>query len=229
MIKGFGRPGVLKGAVTVFCFALVVACSDQSPVEMFRSMVATTAAAPTAAIAPAPPAPAPAPALVDLSGGAVPGLAVHSTLKLDGPIRAGEFAWNEQGAPEGPVKVIVDIAAQRMYVYRGGVEIGRSSILYGADEKPTPLGTFPILEKKVDHVSNIYGAPMPYMLRLTMDGIAIHGSEVDDWSATNGCVGVPDDFARLLFEKVRLGDKILITNNWMTEHYAEQERPQYSV
>ena len=221
MIKGFARPGVMKGAFTLFCFALVVACSEQSPVEMFRSMVATTAAAPTAS-APAPAAlvSAPAPAPVDLSGGAVPGLAVHSTLQLDGPIRSGEFAWNDKNAPAGPLKIVVDVEAQRLYVYRGGVEIGRSSILYGADEKPTPLGTFPILEKDADHVSNIYDAPMPYMLRLTMDGVAIHGSQVDEWSATNGCIGVPDEFARLLFSAVKLGDPIVVTKDWMPRTYG---------
>ena len=39
---------------------------------------------------------------------------------------------------------------------------------------PTPTGVFPITEKKRHHVSNLYDAPMPYMLRLTDDGIAIH-------------------------------------------------------
>ena len=229
MIKEFARRGVWKGGLTLACFALVVACSDESPIAMFQSVISSSPTASPVRTAPAPAALAPAPAPVDLSGGAIPDLAVHSTLELDGPIRAGEFAWNDQGAPQGPVKIVVDIAAQRMYVYRGGVEIGRSSILYGADEKPTPLGTFPILEKDADHVSNIYDAPMPYMLRLTMDGIAIHGSEVDDWSATNGCIGVPDDFAKLLFDQVRLGDKVLVTNGWMTEHYAAQEAPSYGA
>jgi lipoprotein-anchoring transpeptidase ErfK/SrfK len=75
--------------------------------------------------------------------------------------------------------VVVDLAWQRLYAYRGGVEIGRAAILYGADDKPTPTGSFKILQKKKDHISNLYGAPMPFMLRLTNDGIAIHGSEVE--------------------------------------------------
>src|SRR3546814_5545046 len=66
--------------------------------------------------------------------------------------------------------------AALIHVYRAGNEIGRSSIIYGYDDKPTPTGVYPILQKDIDHVSNIYkGAPMPWMLRLTWTGISIHG------------------------------------------------------
>jgi lipoprotein-anchoring transpeptidase ErfK/SrfK len=100
------------------------------------------------------------------------------------------------------------------------VEIGRAAILYGADDKPTPAGTFTILEKKRHHVSNLYGAPMPYMMRLTWDGVAIHGSEVEWGSATHGCVGVPSEFAALLFAAARKGDPVLVTNRWRTDLYG---------
>jgi hypothetical protein len=30
--------------------------------------------------------------------------------------------------------------------------------------------------------------------------------------ATNGCVGVPEDFARKLFDIARVGDKIIVTD-----------------
>jgi lipoprotein-anchoring transpeptidase ErfK/SrfK len=114
---------------------------------------------------------------------------------------AGDYAWEDSGVPQGELRIVVDLAWQRLYAYRGGVEIGRAAILYGADDKPTPTGTFKILQKKKDHISNLYGAPMPFMLRLTNDGIAIHGSEVEDGYATHGCIGVPDEFAALLFRR----------------------------
>ncbi len=53
---------------------------------------------------------------------------------------------------------------------------------------------------------------MPYMLRMTNDGISIHGSEIDWGYATHGCIGVPVAFARKLFGAVKLGDKIIVTN-----------------
>ncbi|WP_425288434.1 L,D-transpeptidase family protein [Sphingomonas gellani] len=96
-------------------------------------------------------------------------------------------------------------------MFRSGYEIGTAAILYGARDHPTPLGTVPITEKDADHVSNIYHAPMPYMLRLTDDGVAIHGSEVDWGGASHGCLGVPIAFAKLLFEQACVGDRVYIT------------------
>lgn len=147
---------------------------------------------------------------------------VNGILELDSPIDYGDYAWNEEGVPEGPTTIVVDIRAQRLYAYRGGIEIGRSSILYGADDKPTPLGVFPILQKKRHHISNLYGAPMPYMMRLTMDGVAIHASDVEEGYATHGCVGVPMEFAALLFAEAKMGDKVLVTDAWKPEIYWKQ-------
>jgi lipoprotein-anchoring transpeptidase ErfK/SrfK len=140
---------------------------------------------------------------------------VDMTIKrvLDiGPIKFGDYAWDDKGVPDGPLIITVDLAAQTLSVFRGGYEIGAAAILYGADEKPTPLGTFPILMKDARHVSRTYGnAPMPYTLRLTADGVAIHGSKVEWGYATHGCIGVPVAFARLLFAQAKLGDRVIIT------------------
>ncbi|HZG47743.1 MAG TPA: L,D-transpeptidase family protein [Allosphingosinicella sp.] len=138
-------------------------------------------------------------------------IAVRSVLNVPAAMSYGDFVWDDEGVPPGTVSVRVDIAAQTLSVFRGGHEIGTAVILYGANEKPTPAGTFTILEKRKDHFSNLYHAPMPYMLRLTNDGIAIHGSEVREGAATHGCVGVPLEFARLLFEQVRIGDQVSLT------------------
>lgn len=137
---------------------------------------------------------------------------IRGVLTLDGPLEHGDYAWNEEGVPAGEMLITVDLAAQTLSVFRGGYEIGVAVILYGATDKPSPLGAFSVTEKDADHVSNLYDAPMPYMLRLTNDGVAIHGSNVKWGSATHGCIGVPTDFARLLFNAVKLGDRVLITN-----------------
>jgi lipoprotein-anchoring transpeptidase ErfK/SrfK len=122
----------------------------------------------------------------------------------------GDFIWNEEGVPPGKLLIHVDVSRQTMSVFRGPHEIGAAVILYGADHKPTPSGRFGIIEKKAQHRSNIYDAEMPFMLRLTMDGIAIHGSDVRSFSATNGCIGVPTEFARTLFKAARRGDEVVI-------------------
>jgi hypothetical protein len=155
------------------------------------------------------------------------GPVVTSIIDAGSPIAPGEYAWDDSGVPPGPVRIVVDLATEKLHVYRGGVEIGQAFILYGADHKPTPTGTFPILQKDKDHVSNLYGAPMPYMLRLTWGGVAIHGSEVEANAATHGCVGVPDEFAALLFAQARKGDPVLVTRNWRPDLY--RARPAVTV
>jgi lipoprotein-anchoring transpeptidase ErfK/SrfK len=200
------------------CLAVLAACSQELPEAANAAPATAQPALAAAAALQATPAAATQPA-TDLSRGAAPGFAVTSILALDAPIGPGDYAWNPEGVADAPLRIVVDLEWQRIYVYRGGTEIGRSSIIYGADDKPTPLGTFPILQKKRHHISNLYGAPMPYMMRLTMDGVAIHASEVEDGSATHGCIGIPDEFAALLFAEAKLGDRVLITNRWMSEAY----------
>ncbi|MCA1661851.1 MAG: L,D-transpeptidase family protein, partial [Novosphingobium sp.] len=108
--------------------------------------------------------------------------------------------------------ITVDLKANVLSVFRDGYEIGATAVLTGHGDKPTPLGVFPITEKDRDHVSNLYGAPMPYMLRLTNDGVAIHATEVENGYITRGCVGVPHGFAAKLFATAKLGDRVIVTD-----------------
>jgi lipoprotein-anchoring transpeptidase ErfK/SrfK len=146
-------------------------------------------------------------------------LAVKRVLPIDGPFRHGDYVWDESGAPaNGPVIITVDLKAQTLSVFRAGYEIGSAVIIYGADDKPSPLGAFPITEKDADHYSRTYNnAPMPYTLRLTSDGVAIHGSDVQWGNATHGCIGVPKPFAKKLFGVTRPGDLVVITNGRMLD------------
>lgn len=137
---------------------------------------------------------------------------VRQILDLKKPLSHGDYVWDESTAPDGPIVITVDLAAQVVSIFRDGYEIGTAAIIYGADNMPTPLGVFPVLEKDADHVSNLYDAPMPYMLRLTHDGVAIHGSDVRYGNATHGCIGVPTAFARKLFAATHLGDRVIVTN-----------------
>ena len=136
-----------------------------------------------------------------------------SLLRVERPMKYGDFLWNEEGVPPGPISVRVDLRTQLLSVLRAGHEIGTAVVLYGADTKETPIGSFPVLWKGKNHRSSLYDAPMPYTLRLTGDGVAIHGSEVRWGAATHGCIGVPTEFARHLYEEVRLGDPVRIVRS----------------
>lgn len=206
----------------------LAACSEAAPPEPLQFQQAQTAppiSAPKPAAQPvaAPQAaPMPASAPVVRASASASDFTVTGILAPDGAMETGDYTWNADGVADGPLRVVVDLAWQRIYVYRGGVEIGRSSIIYGADDKPTPTGIFPILQKKRHHISNLYGAPMPYMLRLTNDGIAIHASDVEDGTATHGCIGIPDEFAASLFAEAKPGDLVMVTRGWLREIYRNQ-------
>ncbi len=189
-------------ATTALAIAGVATVAARRPTPAPVARVASAPPRIAPAVAPVAPAPSPTP---------VPEpLAVKRVLDI-GPIKFGDYAWDTKGIPDGPVVITVDLAAQVLSVFRGGYEIGAAAILYGTDDKPTPLGTFPITMKDARHVSSIYGAPMPYTLRLTDDGVSVHGTEVAWGYATHGCIGVPTAFARLLFAEAKLGDRVIIT------------------
>lgn len=135
---------------------------------------------------------------------------VRSLLNITRRMRFGDYVWNEDDVPAGPVWVRVDLARQTLSVFRAGHEIGSAVILYGTDGKPTPSGMFSVLAKARDHQSSLYDAAMPFMLRLTNDGVAIHASNVRQGFATHGCIGLPLGFARLLFDQIRIGDPVAI-------------------
>jgi lipoprotein-anchoring transpeptidase ErfK/SrfK len=166
-----------------------------------------------AATNPPPPIIKPMP-MVANSGAYPTKYAIAKTMKFAAPIKFGDWAWNETKAPlTGPVLVTVDIASETLSVFRGGHQIGMTRMIYGDDDKPTPIGVFPITQKSEKHRSNIFvDAPMPYMLRMTGDGISVHGAKhVKPIYATNGCIGIPNGFAKRLFGVVKLGDRIVVT------------------
>ena len=138
---------------------------------------------------------------------------VKSVLNVTKPMRYGDYLWDEKNVPNGPIWVRVDLKRQLISVFRGGHEIGTAVILYGASEKETPAGVFPVLAKMRDHKSITYdNAPMPYTLRLTDDGVSIHGSDVRWGRATHGCIGVPLEFAHKLFDQAAKGDQVTIVS-----------------
>ena len=138
---------------------------------------------------------------------------IKRVLPITGPIKYGEWHWDEAGAPtDGPLVMTVDLEARVLSVFRGGYEIGATAVLLGTQEKPTPLGKFPVIWKKADHHSRTYdGAPMPFTHRLTQDGISIHGTKVEKGYASHGCIGVPNGFGKKLFAVSKLGDVVYIT------------------
>lgn len=126
----------------------------------------------------------------------------------------GEFEWTPERSPSGPVVVVVSLPEQMAHVYRGGVRIGRSTISSGKAGHETPTGVFPILQKRREHYSNLYNnAPMPFMQRLTWDGVALHAGKIPGYPASHGCVRLPHEFAEQLFAITEHGVNVVVADD----------------
>jgi hypothetical protein len=132
----------------------------------------------------------------------------------EAPLAPGEFAWLPQMSTGGPMLVLVNIKAadglrvpqrpahrphQREHRQEGPRDADRR-VHHPAEEQ--------------DHHSNIYNnAPMPYMQRLTWDGVALHAGNIPGYPASHGCVRLPYEFSKLLFEATTMGVTVVIAND----------------
>jgi hypothetical protein len=145
----------------------------------------------------------------------VPFWGAKDSVPIDTPIdqlKKGDFLWMGEAVTTGPVVVDVSITEQRAYVYRNGVLIGATTVSTGRPGHPTPTGVFTVLQKQKEHRSTIYdGAPMPYMERLTWGGIALHAGGLPGYPESHGCIHLPSEFARRLFEISPNGMTVVIS------------------
>lgn len=112
-----------------------------------------------------------------------------------------------------PLKIVVSLEKQHMYVYQGTEQVFSSRVSTGKRGHSTPAGIYSILEKRRWHRSNIYNnAPMPFMQRLTWSGIALHASgHVPRYPASHGCIRLPSRSASALFNKTDVGGHVIVT------------------
>jgi lipoprotein-anchoring transpeptidase ErfK/SrfK len=153
-------------------------------------------------------------------------LAQADLLRAPDALKPGEFEWQpgwDQDS-DAPVVVMVSLDDQRAYVYREGVRIGTSTVSSGKPGHSTPTGTFEILQKKRMHHSNLYEDPrtgraaaMPWMQRLTWQGVALHAGRVRARPASHGCVRLPPEFAKQLYGITGKGDIVVIARNGSIE------------
>ena len=130
-------------------------------------------------------------------------------------LKPGQFVWTADEAPSGPIAVIVSLTEQRAYVYRNGIAIGVTSVSTGKPGHETPTGVFMILQKDKDHHSKKYNdAPMPYQERLTWDGVALHAGGLPGYPSSHGCVHLPSEFARRLFEISPMGMTVVVADEY---------------
>src|SRR6476619_5247167 len=111
-----------------------------------------------------------------------------------------------------PIMAIVSIKSQRVTIYDADGWVLRAPVSSGTAGRETPAGVFSVVEKDKDHRSSLYDdAWMPHMLRITWNGVALHGGPLPGYAASHGCVRMPFGFAEKLFDKVRIGTRVIIS------------------
>ena len=153
------------------------------------------------------------PAIVTLAA-----MATLAALTADAAARqARPVPTTEATAPREarePIMAIVSIKTQQVTFYDAEGWILRAPVSTGTTGRETPAGIFAVIEKDKDHHSSLYDdAWMPNMQRITWNGIALHGGPLPGYAASHGCVRMPYGFAEKLFDKTRIGMRVIISPN----------------
>ena len=153
-----------------------------------------------------------------------PAIAVLAAMAALTPLTADAAARQKRPAPPTeataprdagePIMAIVSIKSQQVTFYDADGWILRAPVSTGTTGRETPTGVFAVVEKKEDHRSNMYDdAWMPHLQRITWNGIALHGGPLPGYAASHGCVRMPFGFAEKVFDKTRIGMRVIISPN----------------
>lgn len=139
----------------------------------------------------------------------------------------------------GNSHVVVSLDAQRAFLMNGEEVAMDYPVSSGKKSRPTPAGKYVILEKIVDKASNAYGkvydaegnrvygeetpaavpeggkfvgAPMPYWMRLSWDGVGHHIGTIPKgrYAASHACVRGIRSAIPTVYRKVKVGTPVTV-------------------
>ncbi len=152
--------------------------------------------------------------------------------------------------PPSPYSIEIDLEEQRAYLLKNGRKIAESPISSGREGHETPTGNFSVIQKDLNHFSNLYGkivekdsgrvvksgadaampipkgcefvpAPMKWFMRF--DGAAgMHAGILPGYAASHGCVRMPASKAELFFETVEVGTPVHVFGSAPVREYHEE-------
>lgn len=139
----------------------------------------------------------------------------------------------------GNSTIKISLPTQRGFLMNGDQVVMDYPICSGVKSRPTPTGTFYILEKIVDKRSNKYGkiydasgsvvnsdadstqdpipeggkflgASMRYWMRLTNDGVGHHIGPIRRYPASHACIRGPSATMPTVYSKVKVGTRVTV-------------------
>src|SRR4051812_4049161 len=155
------------------------------------------------------------PAIVTLAATAALTALIAAAPADAAPRQARPEHTTEEAAPRAagePIMAVVSIKSQKVTIYDADGWVLRAPVSSGTAGRETPAGVFSVVEKDKDHPSSLYDdAWMPHMQRITWNGLALHGGPLPGYAASHGCVRMPFGFAEKLFDKTRIGMRVIIS------------------
>lgn len=118
--------------------------------------------------------------------------------------------------PTGAVKVHISTGAQRVYVTQGDDVLLATPCSVGTTASPTPKGEFRILSKTRHRrraSSPGAGYPMTYWMSFSGPAYGMHWGFVKPYPCTHGCVRLPLNSARKIFDMVKVGTPINVASS----------------
>ena len=109
------------------------------------------------------------------------------------------------------LSIVVDLGTQRATLSRDGQPVLTTRVSSGKKDKPTPPGKYVVTQKYTEWRSTLYhNASMPFFLRLSCSTVGLHAGVVPDYPASHGCVRLPAEVARKLYDIVPRGTLVEI-------------------
>jgi len=134
---------------------------------------------------------------------------IVATLHGGATLSAQAYLWAPQEG--GPKRVVIDKSRQVLRAYEGNHVVLESRVSTGRRGRETPSGYYRARSKSLMHYSRLYhNAPMPYSVQIA-GNYFIHGfSSVPNFPASHGCIRLPVDNARELYNWIDHGTPVAI-------------------
>ncbi|MGI8890597.1 MAG: L,D-transpeptidase family protein [Chthoniobacterales bacterium] len=145
--------------------------------------------------------------------------------------------WDGDGVP-GKASIKINLHEQRAYFFKGTQMVAISQLSTGREGKDTPMGTYKVIGKDIDHASSVYGdyvdanenvvmpnidkqvdpkppgthykgAPMPFYMQIA-PAFGLHAGYLPGYAASHGCIRMPEFMAVNFYNNVDVGTPVTI-------------------
>jgi lipoprotein-anchoring transpeptidase ErfK/SrfK len=116
----------------------------------------------------------------------------------------------QPGSDADRTRVEVDLSAQTATLIRDNATVKTAPISSGKKKFRTPTGEYVVTNKHRHWKSTLYGASMPFYLRLSCRDFGLHAGHLPGYPASHGCIRMRNKDAADFFKQVPVGAKVVI-------------------